>query len=411
MTKHRVVSINELDDHLSSNSRIKSEVLSLSQEVYVPPLAPRPLAKPDYIHGKPGYGWGNKGYTSKTSPIVLHVIDGDIRIRGPYGVITVDDIAVSESLFYTSPRQASILVSKHGLGKICIENGVEYYEPAPSNEVLCLSDPCVRATSFAPKKNYGHFWLDHIGQLAAMDEFADRFPEGCCTLIPAIANSFWNETLRLIAEASIDSPKIVPVHDNQEIKVGRLYYFEGISPDYVVRIRPQYIEFTRKLALTAAKQLCNLQNSSLHDITNDKIFLSRREDSVRRNAGVDNLAEDEFGRSGFHVIHPRQLTVCEKLALMDRTKVLAGRWGSGSFNMLFARKGAVLAELQSPFNISWTIRHLTACGEQHYSCIIGSPLTPPDPLGCDQSKWSDNWSVSLPEVQELIEFLNTLCPE
>lgn len=399
MEHYLVVSINDLFKHVTAGSRVASEVLSPPQTIYVPPFSPCPAKGTLYHH------LGNQGYKSRAKRLTLHVIDGDIRVKGPYGIVTVNGLAIGETLTFVAQSQTEVLLRRHNLGRIENRGELQYYIPSPSDEVISLVHPCLLSTSFAPKKNYGHFWLDHIGKIATWHEFPERIPADICALIPGISNTFWEETMMRIAEQRSRPLTFFPIQEHQEIRLSRLFYIDGISPEYVVRIRPQFYEFTRRLSNAATCRLTKDQYNSVCGI-GEKIFLSRRDDTRRANTVVDEIIESAFQRRGYDIIHPKELSVTQKMAICSRAKVLAGRFGSGNFNMLFAPKESILAEIQPPFKVTPTLRHMVACGSQKYAGLIGTNVA--DTADSGHLAQHESWQVSTEEIHELVDYIETL---
>lgn len=192
----------------------------------------------------------------------------------------------------------------------------------------------------------------------------------------------------------------LPIEPHQDIKVRRLLLLEGISPNYINRPRPQYFHFTRQLAKLALRKMPPSQRRTISE-TGNKIFLSRSDDALRPAAAVDTLLELEFMKRGYSVVQPRRLSICQKLAIASRAKVIAGRWGSGNLNMLFAPAKAMLVDIQSPFSVHWSYRGHASCGDQLYTLLVGEPL----PTNTSSMNSEHAWDVSIERIHDLLEFI------
>jgi hypothetical protein len=362
---------------MASSSSITTEELAASERIIVPQLLYGDIDKSLCINSPP-YGWCSNSYSYDTKKIRLHKLCGDIRVYSGHGIVTIDGVTILETLYYHRLPPLHEFIEqwangRQGFGSLSTVDGNLYFtQPQPSRSTRISKAGFHSLASFSPKKNYGHFWFDHISHFAAQHEFPSSLSESC-VLIPGIANPFWAETISLIADVQGFPLTIFPIHWRHEVQIDCLYFIEGITSNYVGKARPAFTDYTRKLARRAAERLPEARLMSLRGV-GSRVLFSRRDSSVRANGSLDDIIEGAFSRADFKIISGSDFTIEEKLFIASNAKVLVSRFGSGSLNILFAPVGAVLAELHSPVQCPPHGRHCAAAGKQSYAAIVGQPV-------------------------------------
>lgn len=199
-----------------------------------------------------------------------------------------------------------------------------------------------RATAFnafGGAVNYGHFVLDCLTSLLALEEVgltADR---------PALAPplSLWHRELLSLGfgdrVAILETP--APVVAVQDLVF-------ATSMDCHLHAPGPIVDRLRRRLLSAAPAPSR---------TGRRVYLSRR--GYLKRKMIDEAAlEAALIDRGFDVLRPERLTVAEQVALMRETSVLVGPSGAALTNAIFLPDGAKVIEIAPENFAEWWVRSL-----------------------------------------------------
>jgi hypothetical protein len=183
---------------------------------------------------------------------------------------------------------------------------------------------------------YGHFILDVLCQLALLEIHDVKYDYLC---IP-YSHKFMQDLLDLWG---IKKNKIIPYINNIQISADNI-----ILPTAVTQT-PQIIPFTNYtmpflIQYVREKLLKNAQNKAHKFTGSKKIFISRKDSSLRNIPNEDEIFK-EFENKGFKRYELSNLSVLDQILLFHNADEIVSFVGSGSTNIIFSKPGTKYIEI------------------------------------------------------------------
>jgi capsular polysaccharide biosynthesis protein len=204
--------------------------------------------------------------------------------------------------------------------------------------------------------NYGHFVLDCLPSLVALDE------QGLLKRYPPIAPPLKAWQRDLIAMA-VDTP-MREVKDDI-VHIGAAVH--ATSMDHYLHGPGDLLARTRARILAAAPP------PRTHG---RRLYLSRRGHSMRVMINESAL-EAALRARGFEIVRPERLSVAAQVQMMREADVLVGPTGAAMTNALFASPGARIVEIQPEnFTSQWVWAASRQAGADWRGYVCASPVAP-----------------------------------
>lgn len=205
--------------------------------------------------------------------------------------------------------------------------------------------------------NYGHFLLDCLPSLLAVEEagLAGRFPPITAPLKP------WARDLLSLA---------LPHTPVREVRAPMLKVDEALfatSMDHFLH-HPNAL-----LARLRARILARSPEPTRRD---GRVYLSRRGHPMRVMVNEAAL-ERALRRRGFRIVRAERLSVAAQIALMRSAQVVVGPSGAALANALFTEPGARIVEIQpQTFTSQWVDMLCRVIGRRWTGYFCPAPVDP-----------------------------------
>ena len=204
--------------------------------------------------------------------------------------------------------------------------------------------------------NYGHFVLDCLPSLVALDE------QGLLARFPPIAPRLKAWQRDLIAMA-VDTP--VRELKDQIVHIGAAVH--ATSMDHYLHGPGDLLARTRARILAAAPP---------PRTGGRRLYFSRRGHSMR--VMINEAALEAALRSrGFEIVRPERLGAAAQVQMMREAEVVVGPTGAAMTNALFAGAGARIIEIQPRnFTSQWVWAASRRAGAEWRGYVCASPISP-----------------------------------
>lgn len=224
-------------------------------------------------------------------------------------------------LFRSSIGEALFLTPK--LGQL---PGVRLEDERPLFRAPDDAPHLARASVFLPwgaLKNYGHFLLDGLTSLLALQDVAADFP--------------------------LHRPAVTPWQDDLIARIGG-----GLAPTAVegdlVRIDDAIFPSTMDHFLQYPSAIVRLLRDKPAAGAppageGDRIYLSRR-GMQKRVLHNEAALEEALERRGYRILRPETLSTADQIAAFRQARVVVGATGAAFANCVFAREGCQVIEIQ-----------------------------------------------------------------
>lgn len=236
-----------------------------------------------------------------------------------------------------------------------------------------LDEACI-FMAWGGNTNYGHFLIDCLSGIMALEQAGIKYPLVSPTLKP-----FHRELLALLGVevAEISEPI---VHAKKAAWSSCMDHYLQAPNATILSVRDRI-----------------LANIEMKPGGPDKVYVSRsRIDDKRRMVNEVEL-EDRLSAEGFAIIHPQDLSIADQVRLFRNASIVIGATGAQMANALFMRPGTIAMEI-TPSNYSgiWVrnICHLT--GVNWFSHYFPSPIT-----DLPNSSWLFSYWI---DVDEFVKF-------
>lgn len=237
--------------------------------------------------------------------------------------------------------------------------------------------------------NYGHFLIDCISGLAALDRagLLDDRP-----LVTPPLTAWQREMIGLL----LGPEGLARVHEISAplIRIDDVVY--ASTMDHFLHAPNSPLDWVRDQILAKV---------DLADGGQRRLYVSRRGDDKRRMVNEAEL-ETALVARGFTVVHPQALSVAQQVALFRDADVVVAPTGAALANALFCKPGTKVFEiLPSNFVGIWTRGLCHLAGVDWHGYFAPSPLQEQDVLigGVLQPGMSFQWRTPL---EPFLEFLD-----
>jgi capsular polysaccharide biosynthesis protein len=293
------------------------------------------------------------------------------EVFGPLGIICVGGDAVADTVAHA--------------GDHCVTDadGVRPYASGVRHALPGTTISLLGSGSDA----YYHWTIDRLGCLAAAD--AALINRSAHVLVPPLHHSFQHDGLSF---AGLGNKHIVEVGFGDRVEAERLLLPCRMFGDW--RPHPRLRDFFYSLAAAAATGAGPFP---------ERLYIDRRDNPNRALANEEELIA-ALGRYGFVPVQLAALSLAEQIGLFGNARVIVGPHGGGLTNILFARPGCGLIELQMDSYAPWMFRLFAAFSGVDYDCVIGRQLV--DNYAMSRPvRWIDHqvWSVSITHVLGAVE--------
>lgn len=209
--------------------------------------------------------------------------------------------------------------------------------------------------------NYGHFLLDCLSSLGALDEA--NLLEGRLLLTPPL-NAWQAEAVALYFG---EAPHVLRQLDTPIVAVDDLVFASAM--DHFLHAPNWPLDRVRE------RMLANIERSQTGM---SRIYLSRRRDMKRRMINEVEL-EARLAERGFAIVYPEDMSVAEQIALFRDADVIVAPTGAALANTLFCKPTAKIFEIQPTNYVGIWVRgvcHLV--GAIWHGYFAPSPLSESD---------------------------------
>jgi capsular polysaccharide biosynthesis protein len=204
--------------------------------------------------------------------------------------------------------------------------------------------------------NYGHFVLDCLPSLVALDE------QGLLERYPPIAPPLkaWQRDLIALAVGR-------PVRELKADVVRIDAAVHATSMDHYLHGPGDLLARTRARILAAAPAA---------RASGRRLYFSRRGHSMRVMINESAL-EMALKARGFEIVRPERLGAADQVRMMREAEVVVGPTGAAMTNVLFASSGARIVEIQPQnFTSQWVWAASRRAGAEWRGYVCASPVEP-----------------------------------
>jgi capsular polysaccharide biosynthesis protein len=287
---------------------------------------------------------------SATPAFLLH----NATVHGKYGVITLDDLVLEETLYH---------FPMHDVPGAAWEGGSELRLPQLPLSATAHSAYHLLACNL---DNYFHWMIDLVTRFNASQYEAQRCdPESTETpllLMPTLDTSWKRETIDLSVPRSV--PRI-SLTAEARMFARRLLYVPDLSGG----------AFNPHPALLEAFD--TIRARVLGDIPAPRpwrrLYVSRTDSRSRVLTNEAEVIEHAI-QAGFTPVLLGNLSVRDQVRLFAEASHILAPHGAGLTNLGFCQPGAVLCELQMDSYVHWAFRVLAALRGVRYGCLIGTTV-------------------------------------
>ena len=370
--------------------RFHAEALGGSESgVWVePPGQTRRLLRyaPEFIDDPAGAGiFAGIGAATYRSPPVFVSGRNGVALAG-YRTLIADGVFCDDETLLDAAAEAAFLdkldspdpflneqtgLRRNGDGTWAFAAGTRTMRDiAGTTAVLCSHEP----------GNYGSFLFRVLPKLAALRQLGlDRLP----MLVWA-----WPPTFtQLLGLLGVDAGQIVQHDLNAVTRLER-----AVAPS--LRNPNAYLDRESWSLLQGVADRC------MGPLSGRRLYISRL--SHGKVSGSTRIMQNEaelsaaLGRLNFEVIEPQTLSMREQIATFASADMIVGPSGSAMFNVVFARPGTKVIDIESEPN--WVYAHtgLFASCQLRYGLFVGQC----DPA--DRRPVHRNWTVDIPALLDRI---------
>lgn len=282
-------------------------------------------------------------------PISLCLARDVHHLPGFGAIVTADGAVLKASAREAMERWPSL----SGLPGARVEDGVTHLAIADAPPSL---DRASVFMAWGGNFNYGHFVLDCLPSLVALDEqgLLDRFPP----IAPRL--KAWQRDLIAMAVAR-------PVRELNDdvVHIGTVVH--ATSMDHYLHGPGDLLARTRARILAAAPT---------PRTRGRRLYFSRRGHSMRVMINEAAL-ETALRARGFEIVRPERLGVAAQVRMMREAEVVVGPTGAAMTNALFAATGARIIEIQPEnFTSQWVWAASRRAGAEWRGYVCASPVSP-----------------------------------
>jgi capsular polysaccharide biosynthesis protein len=293
------------------------------------------------------------------------------EVFGPFGIICVGGDVVADTLAHTGDHCETTDDEVRPY-----VSGVHHVLPGTT---LSLLGPF--------GDNYYHWTIDGLGRLAAAD--AAMIEASAHLLVPPLHSRFQHDGLAL---AGLANKHIVEVDFGDRIEAEHLLLPCNMAGEW--RPHPRLRDFFLRLGAAATPAPGPFP---------PLLYIDRRGSANRLLANEEEVIA-ALARYGFIPVRLEALSLAEQIGLFANARVIVGPHGAGLTNILFARPGCALIELQMSTYVHWIFRLFAAMSGVYYDCVIGKQVV--DNYAMSRPvRWIDHqvWAVSITHMLGAVE--------
>jgi capsular polysaccharide biosynthesis protein len=282
-------------------------------------------------------------------PVWLCLTRNVVHLPG-FGVILTEDGAVLRASAREAMERWPDLA---GLPGTAVEDGVTRLTIPDATPIL---DRASVFLAWGGTFNYGHFVLDCLPSLVALDE------QGLLGRFPPVAPRLKAWQRDLIAMA-IGAP--VRELGDAVVRIGAAVH--ATSMDHYLHGPGDLLGRTRARILAAAPP---------PRTRGRRLYFSRRGHSMRVMIN-ERALETALRARGFEIVKPERLSAASQVQMMQEAEVVVGPTGAAMTNALFAPAGARIVEIQPEnFTSQWVWTASLRAGAQWRGFVCASPVSP-----------------------------------
>jgi capsular polysaccharide biosynthesis protein len=204
--------------------------------------------------------------------------------------------------------------------------------------------------------NYGHFVLDCLPSLVALDEqgLLERFPP----IAPGL-KAWQRDLIAMVTSAPVRELK------DPVVRIGAAVH--ATSMDHYLHGPGDLLGRTRARILAAAPP---------PRTRGRRLYFSRRGHSMR--VMINEAALEKALRvRGFEIVKPERLSAASQIQMMQEADVVVGPTGAAMTNALFASAGTRIVEIQPEnFTSQWVWAASRQAGAEWRGYVCASPVSP-----------------------------------
>jgi len=239
-----------------------------------------------------------------------------------------------------------------GLPGARIENGVAHLDIPDAPPAL---ERAAVFMAWGGNFNYGHFLLDCLPSLVALDEqgLLGRFPP----IAPPL-KAWQRDLIAMVVDAPVRELKDKIIRIDAAIHATSMDHYLHGPGDLLARTR------ARIVAAAPAPRT-----------RGRRLYFSRRGHSMRVMINEAAL-EAALRARGFEVVKPERLSAAAQIQMMQEAEVVVGPTGAAMANALFAEPGARIVEIQPEnFTSQWVWAASRRAGADWRGYVCASPVS------------------------------------
>ena len=217
--------------------------------------------------------------------------------------------------------------------------------------------------------NYGHFLVDDLPRLKALDVMREVAPGRRQTVVMIQYGDAIDQVRRdavgRLADGKVD---VIFLEPSRVYRFSQLHYASPVSSHPVAK-NPLAIEYLVQLvARHVPEQPADRERSK-------RLFVPRKE-MPSRNLINQQALIDLLKRRGFQIVYPEDLTFFEQIRTFRAARLVVGQMGAGMTNTLFSPAGADFLYLAPRGWVEPFYWDLAIARQQSYRVLYGETLTP-----------------------------------
>jgi hypothetical protein len=213
--------------------------------------------------------------------------------------------------------------------------------------------------------NYAHWMHEDLPRLLS------ALPSLPCETQFIVPDNIAKWRMESLMALGIDQAKIISLPQHVEMQCERLWFATILGSMQWFYTSPDVAqEVSQKLIGYAAQQLSEEDRTELP--TSEYLFISRQGVANNRLVNEPELIK-VLDKLGFDVVVMERYSLSQQVEIIKRASIVVGVHGAGLTNMMFAKPGALMVELQDdsylcPRPWYWKLANCFAC---RYKTIIG----------------------------------------
>ena len=288
-------------------------------------------------------------------------------VHPPFGIITIDNSVLQETLAY---------IPFHLPGYA--QNDEEVTLPWEGVGGSLKEAIHVMGGNYM---NHYHWLLDIVPKLQ-IDPLSQFAFEGSILMSPVTSVAQQEMLMRLLQAGR----SVMSLAGRGAIHVESLLFVPNLA-NYGFAPNPGLTPFFDKL-----RQLLGVDG-----VSTSRIYVSRKGSQNRALVNEDEVIA-LVGRYGFKAVDLSSLTLTDQARLFATASHIIAPHGAGLANLVFCNPGATICELHMHGYLNWVFRKLAGIRGANYGCVVGAP----EP---SENKWVHSWRWAVPLMQ-LEEVLN-----